>query len=76
MDSMKPKNISKPKSNPYPDIIEDINKEGGQPHVELMDIEVEPLQATNIPQPSPVRQKERISNQSSTRVTRSQKFAR
>ena len=57
VDSVKLKNISKPKSTPSSAVIEKINEEGGQPPVEPMDIEVEHVQETNIPQPSPAKQK-------------------
>ena len=57
VDAVTPKKVSKPKTTPSLAAIKEIDEEGRQPPVEPMDIEVELLQETNIPQPSPAKKK-------------------
>ena len=74
--SVTPKNISKPKITSSLVVLEEINEERGQPIVEPMDIEVEPMLETDIPQPSSASQKKKISKHSSRRITMSQTLAK
>lgn len=76
VDAVTLKKVSKPKTTPYPTVIEDIDEEGRQFPVEPMDIEVEPLQETDIPQLAPEKKKHKTSKQSSNKVTRSQTISK
>ena len=76
VDAVTPKKVSKPKITPSLVVIEEIDEKGRKFLVEPMDIEVEPLQETDIPQLAPAKRKRKISKHGSRRITRSQTISK
>ena len=76
LDSVTPKKAPKPKATSSPAATEGVNEEETEPILEPMDVETKPIPEVVIPQPLPIRNKQKISKHGSKRITRSQKIGK